>query len=286
MTHYQTRCIILSVKNILIDRNIASITGLGYSEREARVYLAALQLGGGTVSEVAKAANLERTGIYYYIDRLLEHGLLRTADRRKRTIYLAADPERLQVIEAERKQGLERIMPDLQEQFSRDTNKSIIEYFQGKEEVDAFYDRLYLLLKGLQAPQNTVYVFGQSYQAVSSRYRNFQKYHQPKERIDVRVKAILAKSQESGERTVNTKDPYIVTRFNLPPAELKYIDDRYTYPSAVVLFENKVAFVDFQNYFYSITENANTAATWRLFFEYIWNHLDKRSPRDSSLLDN
>jgi hypothetical protein len=84
---------------------------------------------------------------------------------------------------------------------------------------------------------------------------------------------ILPFSQKSKIQSENRMDPYIVERFNLPIAEKKYIKDKY-YPSPVVIVGCKIVLFDYMNSIFSISENQNVAATWRMFFEYIWDSLN------------
>lgn len=264
------------MENIHENKEIQNLLNLGLSQKEALIYLAALETGGGTITDLAQAVKIERTGIYYHLHRLLDLKLLKTITRGKRTIYLPSDPEKLKKIADRQQKEFLKIFPDLQEQFSRQTSKSVIEYFEGPEELNKFYDRLYEILTHLKPPENTIYVFGQSYRTAVNTNKLFLDFTPPKEQIDIKMKCILSESQRSPKPAENAMDPYIVSRYNLPKARLKYISDKYQYPGSTVIMSDRVVLHDFRNFTFSIVVNKNLATTWRMLFEFIWNHLPNR----------
>lgn len=261
------------MKKSHILKDIAILNQIGLTEREAAIYLAAIDTGGGTVSELAKEAEIERTGIYYHINNLISDGLLTVAARGKRTTYLPVDPDKLHQLWERKHNNLESILPRLQEQFSREAGHTIVEYFQGIEDVNKFYDRLYAILQEMTPPENTLYILGQSFKSVTSHNKEFLKFIAPKEQLNIVTKVILNESQRRKDGDAGIRDPYIATRYNLPAAKIRYISDRFNYPSAVVIMGNKIALIDYRNFIYSIHENKNMATTWKLFFDFIWEHL-------------
>lgn len=64
----------------------------GLSENEAKLYLAALELGEASVQDMAKKAAVKRTSIYYMLDELESKGVLTTTKRNKKIYYIAASP--------------------------------------------------------------------------------------------------------------------------------------------------------------------------------------------------
>lgn len=246
---------------------------LGLNKTEALIYLSALDLGQGTVSEIARNAEVERTGVYYHIETLLKNSLLQAVNKGKRTIYLPADPKILQQILEQKKTLLEHVYPKIDRQFSLISNRSISEYYFGVERARQFYDRLYQLLAQMKAPDNIVYVFGNSYKAISSRHDSFLDFQPPTAQIDIKMKCILPKSQKAKPPGTNRYDPYIVKRFNLPSADLKFIPDKYAYYAAVVVINNIICLLDYRNFSYAILENANVAKSWKAFFSFIWDYL-------------
>lgn len=249
------------------------LSELGLDHKEALIYLAALETGGGTVTDLATHCHIERTGIYYHLEKLLDSKLIKAVERGKRSFYLPSDPNRLKKIFEHKQQKFDEILPRMAERFAKKTSKSIIKYYEGKEEADRFYDQVYTLLKNLAPNENIIYVLGSSYHTVLDSNADFANYQKPDGQIDIKTKAILPNSQRSKNPEGLKDHPYIVTRYNLPPAELKYIGDKYQYPGSMVVTERHVIMYDWRNLIFSITENKNSASTWRMFFDLVWDLL-------------
>lgn len=262
-----------SVKKMYSLEEKEILTNLGLADKEALIYLAAISSGGGTISDLADQCHIERTGIYYHIDKLLNLKLIKPVARGKRTYYLPNDPERLRDIIDQRQKKFSSILPSLQERFSKKANKSIFEFYEGEEEVDHFYSRVYSILEALEPPENTIYVFGNSFKTIIDTNRAFLKFKSPENRINIKTRTILPMCQKSKHPEGLEDHPYIITRYNLPPAEIKYISDKYDYPGSIVIAGDKIALHDWRNLSFSITENKNNASTWRMFFEFTWDHL-------------
>ncbi len=71
------------------------LASLGFTNTEAALYLAALELGPSPVQVLAKRASVSRATTYEVINALLERGLMSSIMRKKRRFYVAEPPERL-----------------------------------------------------------------------------------------------------------------------------------------------------------------------------------------------
>lgn len=113
---------------------------IGLSKKEARVYLAALELGQSAVQEISKKAQVNRTTTYIVLESLIKKGLCSTFHQDKKTFYNADSPEGLDRIfeiqknEIINKQNtLERIFPQLKAVYNRQEDKPIVRFYEGKE---------------------------------------------------------------------------------------------------------------------------------------------------------
>lgn len=68
------------------------IKSAGMTEKESKVYLAALELGEGTVQDIAKKSGVIRTSLYYIIDRLTSGGFIIETKRNHKKFYAACPP--------------------------------------------------------------------------------------------------------------------------------------------------------------------------------------------------
>jgi sugar-specific transcriptional regulator TrmB len=130
-----------------MDYKIAEqLQHLGLQNHESLIYLALLELGQGTVSDISKTAQLNRTTGYDILERLSLYGLAsRTTLGKKKTMYVAEPPHRLkQYLENKKNQAERRLadihdlLPDLQN-FYKKENKPVIKFFEGKEGIKNIY---------------------------------------------------------------------------------------------------------------------------------------------------
>src|SRR3989344_4562656 len=119
------------------------LQALGLSEKEAKVYLAALVLGPDTVQNIAKKAGINRPTAYLQIESLKEKGILSEVEKDKKVLYMAESPDRLSSLlntyEKElafKKAELERVMPSLLESFNKAGERPKVRFFEGKQAAD------------------------------------------------------------------------------------------------------------------------------------------------------
>ena len=261
-----------------VSENLDPLLELGLERKEALVYLATLYLGSGTLSEIARKAQIERTGVYYHIEKLKALKLIKMATRGKRTLYLPSDPSLFRKILEHKKVSLEGIMPELENQFALKVSKPNVKYYQGEEDFPGFYDDMYAMFAEMEGTSGYVYILGHSNKVVHNYYEGMPtiQNYKPKERqLDVKLRSIMPKA-EKDNKTKNIADPYMVTRFNLPPSENKFIEDKYEHISAIMLTNTKILTLDIHTLFASITENRNLAETWRNFLEFMWKSIPNK----------
>lgn len=111
----------------------------GLDEKEAKAYAAALEIGEGTVGRLAAKSGIKRTTLYDVIESLKHRGLLSMVRRGKQTMYVAEDPRVLRESLEERKQTLEKMLPELLSIANFLDNKPKIRYFEGDEGIKEVY---------------------------------------------------------------------------------------------------------------------------------------------------
>jgi sugar-specific transcriptional regulator TrmB len=74
---------------------LSEIKKIGLSDKAAKVYLAALELGEATVQELARKADVKRTTIYYLLDELISSEALLITKRNKKNYYIPVPPRQL-----------------------------------------------------------------------------------------------------------------------------------------------------------------------------------------------
>ena len=120
-----------------IARNLEAI---GLSEKEARIYLAALSLGSTTAQMLAAKATINRPTTYIMIESLMKRGLMSSVIKGKKRYFTAAEPNQLLELMAGQRKELQKkeevareMLPDLIEIAGGNNGKTAVRVFEGDE---------------------------------------------------------------------------------------------------------------------------------------------------------
>lgn len=111
----------------------------GFEPKEADVYLAVLQLGKATVSDIARKSKIKRTTVYEYIDKLTSENLLHKTVKGKRIFYIAENPNHLSKLLENRKKKIIEIIPKLEDIYHAASHKPQIRFYEGIEGIREVY---------------------------------------------------------------------------------------------------------------------------------------------------
>lgn len=119
------------------------IKNAGLSDKGAKVYLAALELGEASVQELARTSRLKRTSLYYVIDELLSQNALYTAERNGKTHYLPSQPRELLKSLRERVDQFEHSLGDIESRHHAKFKKPNIYFLYGPSGFKKAWDTLF-----------------------------------------------------------------------------------------------------------------------------------------------
>ncbi len=112
---------------------------LGFNSKEARAYLALLELGDATLADLARKSRLKRTTLYDVVRSLKERGLIAVVRSGGRFIYSAEDPRTLGERLREQQSLLERVLPEILSITNLLPGKPKIRYYEGGEGIKEVY---------------------------------------------------------------------------------------------------------------------------------------------------
>lgn len=119
---------------------ITELKKLNLTEKEARVYLALLELGPATPYKIAKRSRLKRPTAYVIAEELVEKGLIVQMTGEKKRMYIARSPEAyIEDVEA-RVRDAKRSLPELMALQRKQSDKPNILYFEGTEGLKQAYN--------------------------------------------------------------------------------------------------------------------------------------------------
>ncbi|HLD31828.1 MAG TPA: helix-turn-helix domain-containing protein [Patescibacteria group bacterium] len=114
---------------------------LGLSDKEAKTYLATLEIGSGTIKNIADKAGLKRPTTYLIVDNLTKLGLLSQSPQQQNRCYFAENPEKLRSILREKERVYQEAIPFLRSIYSREqtNNRPSVRIYEGEDAMRQMY---------------------------------------------------------------------------------------------------------------------------------------------------
>lgn len=115
------------------------LTLLGLTDAESLIYHSIIKLGTCTVKDISKECGFHRTNIYDVLDTLKEKGLVTFFKEGKVQRFRASDPRVLYDLLNEKKELLDKILPDLDQLFRQTLEPVQVNVHKGDEGMKAVF---------------------------------------------------------------------------------------------------------------------------------------------------
>ena len=255
-----------------MDNIVDYLKQLDLSDAEAKLYLTLLQSGPTSVRDLAQTVDIKRTTTYFYIDQLVEKGLILKLVRGSKKLVAASEPENLKILVEEKlkkAKEVEKNFPDIIKMLNtslpkeNNSNEAEIKFYKGKNGVKKIYEEV------LQAKEVRSYVNIEEITEVFP--ENVDLFnHAFKRNPAMKMFEIVENSPESQARfqSQKTSDNYFY-KFLPEDMNLKAQD--------ILLYENTVAIIHFKDQISGvILRNADLYTNFKLLFDFIWRILPNK----------
>jgi sugar-specific transcriptional regulator TrmB len=121
---------------------LKAIESIGFRPKESQVYLALLELETGTVSRIAKIAELKRPVTYIILDDLIEKGYATKVPGGKINKYQSVDPYAILIRQKTNLKNFSEMLPLLQTLSNKGKQRPKIQYVETKERITNIYESL------------------------------------------------------------------------------------------------------------------------------------------------
>ena len=238
---------------------IEELKKFGLSEKEAKVYLASLELGESTASDIAVKSSLSRTLVYDLLERLIELGLMSYSIKQNKKHFVASDPYELKRIIKEKEKAISSIWPKLQAmQKKKGTKRPKVEIYEGKEGMKAVMDDI------LKSGAKEFLGYGSSRSSYEIIPAFMDEWHKRRIKRKVTMKVIYNNTKQAREKVRKIKSSLGYTKYRFMPIELES-------PTATVIYANKVVLQSWtKEPFAVMIENEEMAKNQKRYFEELW----------------
>ncbi len=229
----------------------------GFTGKEARVYLALLELGQGNVTEIAKIADLKRPIIYVILESLIKRGYASELPARKINTFQATDP----AIILGQLRGITRnfseMLPILRTLGNKGSKKPKIRYYDTAEGILNIWDN------EMNIAREAFFI---------SSYQRIEEYFPGKidEWINKAKKGIIT----TGFRHLISDIPQekkLISKFHLVNQEVRILPELKDSHMDFTIYDNKLAITSLEeNPFIVVIESEELARSIKPLFELAW----------------
>jgi len=244
-----------------IEKILTTTTGL--SDKEIQIYLTLLQLGEGSVIDIARKAGLKRTTVYNMLPTLVESGLINVTVKNKRKRFFIEDVGVLQKILEDKQNILGRILPDLRTLHNIIPFKPKTTFYEGR---GGFKEMVYDLFKTCKPGDEVLSFIGSNkfHEVLPENFANEYWKERIRKKISTRV---LSPRFEASEDMVKTAIQQL--------RKIKLIDDPdFIFQAGIEIYGDKIALMSYkENYMGVIIESIEITRMLRCIFNLLWKKI-------------
>jgi len=240
---------------------------IGLTQSEIKVYLALLDLGDSTRSNIVKKSRISGSKVYDVLAKLKDKGLISIYSKNKVQHFKPVNPNQiLNYIEGKKleinkiEKDAEKILPNLLLKFNSSITEQEVELLSGLKGLEIiFKEQIELLNEG-----ETCYVIGGtkgiSEEAVIA---FFQKVHLRRESKKINTKMLYNLQQKKLVQKSYSPKKYLHT-------ETRFI--KHTTPVAINIYKNKTIIIIFGESITAIRiTSKDVAKSFKEYFNLLWN---------------
>ncbi|MEO8637855.1 MAG: helix-turn-helix domain-containing protein [Candidatus Taylorbacteria bacterium] len=241
----------------------------GLSEKETIVYVALLELGKGTVTQISRKAGINRTTGYDILDSLSNKLLVNVSGKEPKQEYAVEPPDailrflkdRLQDTEEQIKKA-EELVPQLR-RVEATQNRPKIKFYEGKEGLKHVYEDTLASEEPIRAYANV----DDMHKGLAN---YFPEYYKRRAEKNIKIRAIVPKTPTGEERASHDEEE---------KREIAFVPaDKYYFSPEINIYDNKIMIASWREKLGVIIESAEIADAMKKIYELAWaeaKRLDK-----------
>lgn len=235
---------------------------IGFSDKEANIYLASLELGPATIMDVAKKAKVKRPTTYFIFEDFIKRGLASSFERGKKRFFSVESPERLlsffRVKEEELKEQekeFKAIFPELKNIYDLAGEKPRVRFFEGKEGIK-------IIQEDILKNKNDIL---REFTNLDEAYKYF-----PLSPSDHRQK-LIKRAKEIRTIYTTKKGPILPNRQG--PFRFLFVPfNRFPFACDIAAYGNKLSLVSYKSKLTGVLiDEQSIAQTISVIFDIIWS---------------
>ncbi len=225
---------------------------LGLTEKESCVYLVCLKVGEATANRISELSHLPRSTTYDILDKLKHLGLISTYIKDSKTYFKSNSPESLKIMLDEKRDILDKVLPDLKNMRNLISDRPYAEVFQGKNAILKILDEILDNAKSLK-------VIGSMGNALEKIDYHPEKFRKRRIERKIKIKQILELSKESKKIDQDTF------------TEIKFLESLNKSKEGIFMFDDFVYHIIFQFEISALKiKSKDHAKSMEIMFDELW----------------
>lgn len=245
-------------ENLDIKKSLAFI---GFSEKEVLVYLALLELGKGTVTEISRKAGINRPTGYHILSSLESKELVKLSGKEPKEEYVAESPDQIEKILLNKiKEGesfvkeARKIIPELKSMHNVSDRPKIL-FYEGREGMEKVYE-------DTLSSHEEIRAFATYDDMEKALPGYFPEYFYRRASKKIPIRAIFPYT-EAGIN-LSKDDEVQMRKTAMIPA------DKYYFSPEINIYDNKIMIASWKEKLGIIIESAEIADAMKKVFELSW----------------
>ncbi|EKE21162.1 MAG: Transcriptional regulator, TrmB [uncultured bacterium] len=249
--------------NLYYNENMNTINtliGIGFTEKEAQIYLALLSFRRATAYLVHQKSGLKKATAYVILEELVKKGFVLKIPQNRKSFYIAKSPTECIKIFQEKLNEAKDMLPELLAIQKKDEEKVSVSYFEGIEGIKEVYNDT------LKYPGEFV-AFGSEDVVSSLGYDWMNDFIKNRVKKNIQVRVIVPTTKYFKENLILKDKQELRT--------IKFIDQK-KYPFSIeidIYGESKVSLISGKEAMGAIIESTEVHNTMKLIFEILWEKL-------------
>lgn len=242
-----------------MNKIIESLEKFGLTEKESKVYLASLELGDSTASDISIKSNLPRTLVYDILERLIERGLISYSVKSNKKHFLAVHPKEFLSLIREKEFAISSVMSELEIIYKKEGEKRPkVEIYEGIEGMKTIMNDI------LNSQVKEFLAYGSSRSSYEIIPAFMDEWHKKRIKQKIIMKILYNNTKQAREKIKTIKLSLKLTKYKFMPIELES-------PTATVIYADKVVLQSWtKEPFAVMIKSKEMAENQKKYFEELW----------------
>lgn len=238
---------------------------IGLTQAEIKVYISLLNIGKSTTGPLIEESNVAASKIYLILKKLEEKGLVSHTFQQKVKYFEPTDPTNLLRLIDEKqnalilqKEGVEKLLPDLQNRFGVTNIQEPVQVFSGLRGVQAARERTLEVMK----PGDSMWIVGISTTPYDRLEPYFKDYHKRRIKKGIYCRYLYNNdAQEFGKQSA---------KYNM--SEVRYMPKGVTTHAWLEIYADTVTIgLTHHRSLSVVIQNQDVADSFRKYAEILWS---------------